>query len=105
MAKMIPTQYDLSEDELKVLKALAEFGAMQPSQLAAETLLLPADLNGVLKNLSDVRMRLIIVRPDETPDGQVVILTKEGKEALYQNMSNFTLMRKGDTPRQSRRDS
>jgi DNA-binding MarR family transcriptional regulator len=85
VAKLIPSQFQLDKDEMLVLQALSRGGALQPSQLAAETLLLPADLNKVLTSLAD--MRLIIVRPDETPDGQVVILTGEGRELVYQNIS------------------
>jgi DNA-binding MarR family transcriptional regulator len=85
VAKLIQPQFDLNKDEVQVLQTLSRHGALQPSQLAAETLLLPADLNQVLDGLAD--MRLVIVRPDETPDGQVVILTGDGREALYQNTS------------------
>jgi DNA-binding MarR family transcriptional regulator len=81
---LIPSQFELSDNDMQVLQALARHGAMQPSQLAAETLMLPADLNKVLGSLAD--MRLVIIRPDETPDGQVVILTTDGKQALGQNM-------------------
>lgn len=81
MPKMIKSGIELTKGEEQVLQSLSRLGAMQPSQLAAETLMLPADLNKLLDDLANAR--LVIVRPDDTPDGQVVILTAEGREALY----------------------
>ena len=86
MPQKIKSQIKMDDDEEKVLQALSRTGAMQPSQLAAETLMLPADLNNLLRGLAD--LRLVILRPDNTPDGQVVILTGEGKQALSQYQAN-----------------
>jgi DNA-binding MarR family transcriptional regulator len=93
MAKIIPTRFVLNDDEIQVLQALTRYGAMQPSQLGAETLMLPADLNQTLTALAD--NGLVIVRPDETPDGLVVILTSEGRDTLNRNMTSQNVMRKG----------
>jgi len=93
VAKIIPNRFELTDEETQVLQALTRLGAMQPSQLGAETLFLPADLNRVLTALAD--NGLVIVRPDETPDGQVVILTAEGRDALYRNFPSQNMLKKG----------
>ena len=80
MPEIIKSQIKLNAQEQQVLQTLSRKGAMQPSQLAAETLIVPSEINDLLRSLADVKF--VIVRDDNTPDGQVVILTGEGKEAV-----------------------
>ncbi len=85
MAKFVRPQIELNSREQEVLQTLSRRGAMPPGQLAAETLLVPTELNRLLDGLAS--FKLVIVREDNTPDGRVVILTGEGKEALGQIMT------------------
>jgi DNA-binding MarR family transcriptional regulator len=80
VAEVIKSEIKLTNQEQGVLQMLSREGALTPSQVAAETLTTPAELNVLLRSLADIR--LVIVRDDNTPDGKVVILTGEGREAL-----------------------
>lgn len=82
MAEIINPQIKLNSQEQEVLQLLSREGALTPSQVSAASLTAPADVNTLLRNLADVK--LVIVRDDNTLDGKVVILTGEGREALYE---------------------
>jgi hypothetical protein len=59
----------LNDDERKVLRTLARRGAMSPSLVSAETLLLPGQTLRLLKELADVGM--VLLRDDPaSADGQ-----------------------------------
>jgi DNA-binding MarR family transcriptional regulator len=85
MPEIIKPQIKLNSQEQEVLQLLSREGALTPSQLSAASLMVPAEVNTLLRNLADVK--LVIVREDNTADGKVVILTGEGREALYEAVS------------------
>lgn len=77
-------RFELSEQERKVLQTLEKRGAMSPSQVSAETWLLPGETLNVLKNLSGVGM--VLLRNDSnSPDGQMVAITGEARSFLSGN--------------------
>lgn len=86
MAEIIKTHIKLNAQEQQVLQTLSRKGAMQPSQLAAETLIVPGEINTLLASLADVKF--VIVRDDNTPDGKVVILTGDGKNAVEEGLTS-----------------
>lgn len=74
-------RYELEEKEQKVLKTLAQRGAMSPSEVSAETWILPGDALSVLKNLSTVGF--VLMREDsKSPDGMMVAITSEARDYL-----------------------
>lgn len=74
-------QFELNDKEQRVLRTLEQRGAMSPSQVSAETWLLPGETISVLKNLSVVGM--VLMRNDtNSPDGQLVAITSEAREYL-----------------------
>ena len=71
----------LSDDDRKVLQTLARSGAMSPSQVSAETLILPGDTLKLLKNLADVG--LVVMRDDaDSLDGRLVVVTAQARDIL-----------------------
>ena len=71
----------LSDDDCKVLQMLARGGAMSPSQVSAETLILPGDTLKLLKNLADVG--LVVMRDDaDSVDGRLVVVTAQARDLL-----------------------
>jgi hypothetical protein len=77
-------RFELTDNEQKVLQTLEKRGAMSPSQVSAETWLLPGETNKVLKNLSGVGM--VVLRNDSnSPDGQMVAITGEARTFLKGN--------------------
>jgi DNA-binding MarR family transcriptional regulator len=72
---------ELTDEERKVLRTLARSGAMSPSKVSAETLILPGKTLNLLKNMADVG--LVFLRDDPaSADGRVVVLTARGRELL-----------------------
>ncbi len=72
-------RFQLSDNEQKVLNTLARSGVMSPSQVSAETWLLPGDAMAVLKSLADAG--LVQMREDaDSADGRLVALTAEGRD-------------------------
>jgi len=71
----------LDENEQKVLDALARSGAVSPSQVSAETWLLPGDTLAALKSLAEAG--LVQMRDDaDCADGKLVALTSQGRDIL-----------------------
>jgi DNA-binding MarR family transcriptional regulator len=71
----------LNDDERKVLRTLARHGAMSPSRVSAETLLLPGPTLRMLKELADVGM--VLLRDDPAnADGQMVAITAQARDLL-----------------------
>lgn len=74
-------RFELEEKEQQVLRVLSKRGAMSPSQVAAETWILPAETLSVLKTLSGAGF--VLMRNDtNSPDGMVVAITREARTYL-----------------------
>jgi DNA-binding MarR family transcriptional regulator len=72
-------RFPLGDNEQKVLDTLARSGVMSPSQVSAETWLLPGDALAALKLLND--FGLVLMRDDtDSADGKLVALTSEGRD-------------------------
>ncbi|MBE2199100.1 MAG: hypothetical protein IAE79_10850 [Anaerolinea sp.] len=71
-------RYELEDKEKKVLHTLAQRGAMSPSQVSAETWLMPGEALSVLKDLTSEG--LVLMRNDtNSPDGMLVAITTEAR--------------------------
>jgi DNA-binding MarR family transcriptional regulator len=71
----------LSKDERRVVRALARGGVMSPSQVSAETMILPGATVRLLQNLAT--MGVVLMRDDaESIDGQLVVLTTQARNLL-----------------------
>jgi len=78
---MQKSQIELNDDERKVLLTLARSGAMSPSQVSADTWILPGDTLTLLKTLADED--LVVMRDDpDTADGKLVALTARARDLL-----------------------
>jgi DNA-binding MarR family transcriptional regulator len=72
---------ELDDREEKILNTLARRGVMSPSQVSAETWLLPGDTMAVLKSLAEAG--LVQMREDgDSADGKLVALTVEAHDFL-----------------------
>ena len=81
-------QIQLDDNEQKVLSALAQRGAMSPSQAAAETWILPGEMKTVLQDLTSAGF--VLMREDtNSPDGWLITITNEARIYL-----NGTISRK-----------
>jgi|GEM_PF-1682162 DNA-binding MarR family transcriptional regulator len=77
-------KFELDEQERQVLQALARGGAMSPSQVSAETLILPGDTAKLLQMLADVG--LVLMRDDsDSADGKLVALSAQARDLLNVN--------------------
>ena len=75
----------LNDDERKVLRTLARRGAMSPSRVSAETLLLPGQTLRLLRELADVGM--VLLRDDPAnADGQLVAITAQARDLLAKEL-------------------
>lgn len=81
-------QIQLDDNEQKVLATLAQRGAMSPSQVAAETWILPGEMKTVLQDLTSAGF--VLMREDtNSPDGWLITITNEARIYL-----NGTISRK-----------
>jgi DNA-binding MarR family transcriptional regulator len=72
---------ELDDKEQKVLNTLARSGVMSPSQVSAETWILPGDTLAVIKSLADAG--LVQMRDDaDSTDGKLVALTAQARDLL-----------------------
>jgi DNA-binding MarR family transcriptional regulator len=72
---------ELDDREQKILNTLARSGVMSPSQVSAETWLLPGDTMTVLKSLAEAG--LVQMREDgDSADGKLVALTVDAYDFL-----------------------
>lgn len=66
----------LNDEERKVLRTLARSGAMSPSRVSAETLILPGEMLKMLRGLADVGVVVVRLRrlssKGWTPCGQIM---------------------------------
>lgn len=84
-------RFELEEKERIVLSTLAKRGAMSPSQVAAETWILPGETISVLKTLSSAGF--VLLREDTgSPDGMLVAITREARS--YINDDTEVLVKK-----------
>ncbi len=82
---MAINKMQLNDDERKVLRTLARRGAMSPSLVSAETLLLPGPILKLLKELADVGM--VLLRDDPaSADGQLVAITAQARDLLAKGL-------------------
>lgn len=78
-------QFELNDNESKVLNTLAVRGAMSPSQVAAETWILPGDMRAMLQDMATAGF--VVLREDSnSPDGWLVAITNDARG--YVNGSN-----------------
>ena len=81
-------RFELEEHEQKILRTLAQRGAMSPGQVSAETWMMPGETLSVLRMLSSEG--LILMRDDtNSPDGMLVAITAETRQ-LFRRLSNVT---------------
>lgn len=74
-------RYELEEKEIKVLETLAEYGAMSPGQVSAQTWMLPGETQTVLRGLSEEG--LVLLRDDtQSVDGRLVAMTMKARELM-----------------------
>ena len=74
-------QFQLDDNEQKVLATLAQRGAMSPSQVAAETWILPGEMKIVLQDLTSAGF--VLMREDtNSPDGWLITITNEARYYL-----------------------
>lgn len=71
-------QFELTDNETKVLNTLAGRGAMSPSQVAAETWILPGEMRTMLQEMASAGF--VVLREDSnSPDGWLVALTNDAR--------------------------
>jgi len=75
----------LNDEERKVLRTLARYGAMSPSRLSAETWLLPGQMLKLLRELADVGMVLLRDDPGNA-DGKMVAITVQARDVLTKEL-------------------
>jgi DNA-binding MarR family transcriptional regulator len=74
-------RFQLDEREEKILNTLVNRGAMSPSQVAAETWILPGEMRTTLQDLSDAGF--VLLREDtNSPDGWLVTITNDARGFL-----------------------
>ena len=80
-------QYQLTDNEEKVLTTLAGRGAMSPSQVAAETWILPGDMRTILQGMANAGF--VVLREDSnSPDGWLVTITNDARGFVNGNGLN-----------------
>lgn len=78
-------RFQLNEQEEKVLSTLTLHGAMSPSQVAAQTWMLPGETRSMLQELAGAGF--VLLREDtNSPDGWLVAITTEAREYLNGNL-------------------
>lgn len=82
---MVPIQLD--ENAMKVLRTLAQYGAMSPSKVSAETWILPEKTNALLASLKSAGF--VLMRDDtKSPDGKLVAITTEARVFFNGSLKN-----------------
>lgn len=80
-------QFELNDVETKVLNTLASRGAMSPSQVAAETWVLPGDMRVMLQEMASAGF--VVLREDSnSPDGWLVAITNNARGYVNGNNNN-----------------
>ncbi|MCA9971559.1 MAG: hypothetical protein KC425_15150 [Anaerolineales bacterium] len=76
-------RFQLEENERKILETLAHRGAMSPSQVSAETWMMPGETLTLLRGLSNEG--LVLMRGDtNSPDGMLVAITTAARSFIAQ---------------------
>lgn len=71
-------RFELEDNEKKVLRALAQRGAMTPGQVSASTWMMPGETMSTLRVLSEEG--LVLMRQDtKSPDGMLVAITSAAR--------------------------
>ena len=79
--KALMIQFELEEQEIKILQLLLQRGAMNPSSIAAELWLLPGEAMSLLQSLAD--NGFVLMRGDSnSPDKMLVALTTKARSYL-----------------------
>ena len=74
-------QFELEEQEIKILQLLFQRGAMNPSSIAAELWILPGEAMSILQSLAD--NGFVLMRGDsKSHDGMLVALTAKARTYL-----------------------
>ncbi len=80
----MPVQLRLNESEQKVVDVLKDTGAMTPSQIAVQALMLPSETHDALRWLEKDGYVIIRETPDSA-DGSMVVLAGEVRSALIKS--------------------
>ena len=81
--RRIELKLPLEEREQLVLQTLVQRGAMSPSQVSAETWMMPGETLTVLRTLSTEG--LVLLRNDtNSPDGMLVAITAAARNIMTQ---------------------
>jgi hypothetical protein len=79
-------QFQLTANEEKVLNTLVGRGAMSPSQVAAETWILPGEMRTMLQEMANAGF--VVLREDSnSPDGWLVTITNDARGFVNSNNS------------------
>jgi len=77
----MPVQLRLNKKEQMIVDLLKDTGAMTPSQIAVQTLMLPSETHNALRKLE--KDGYVIIHPTtDTADGTMVLLTGEARFVL-----------------------
>jgi DNA-binding MarR family transcriptional regulator len=75
----------LSVTETQVIEVLHLHGAMTPSEIAVQTLMLPQEMLGVLEQL--VESGYVVMREfSSSPDGRFAVLSNSARRALEEEL-------------------
>jgi DNA-binding MarR family transcriptional regulator len=77
----MPVQLRLNKKEQMIVDLLKDTGAMTPSQIAVQTLMLPSETYNALRRLEKDGYVIMRETPDSA-DGSMVVLTGEIRSAL-----------------------
>jgi DNA-binding MarR family transcriptional regulator len=77
----MPVQLRLNKKEQRIVDLLKDTGAMTPSQIAVQTLMLPSETYNALRRLEKDGYVIMRETPDSA-DGSMVVLTGAVRSAL-----------------------
>lgn len=80
----MPVQLRLNKKEQRIVDLLKDTGAMTPSQIAVQTLMLPSETYNVLRRLEKDGY-VHILETSGSADGSMVVLAGEIRSALRQS--------------------
>jgi len=75
---------ELNDSEERILKSLAESGALTPSEISVKTLILPDEVENILKELSQKGLvkSLSLAQQSQSVEREACTLTPEGRRLL-----------------------
>lgn len=80
----MPVRLRLNQEEQKVVDLLKDTGAMTPSQIAVQALMLPSETHDALYRLKEDGYVIIRETPDSA-DGSMVVLAGAVRSALIKS--------------------